>query len=175
MPVPDTIQQLRAARAAHKAWVVRAEALVNGLPVDKKQIPVDATECGFGRWYYGAGSRLKGFSVFDKIEPTHNDLHSVYMNIFKLLSEEATGMNKLFGQGKKLKKANHLQAEMQLASLHSYYDTIIELLEVLEKDYLAIKNEKKKNISMENLQTSSFHDVSKMMDELEKDVDSWLK
>ncbi len=178
MPVPDTIQQLRAARAAHKAWVVRAEALVNGLPVDKNQVPVVATECGFGKWYYGDGSRLQGFSVFTKIEAVHNALHQVYTDIFKLLSEEASGMNKLLGQGKKLKKANQYKSEMLLPKLHSHYDDIIVLLGILEKDYLTFKDEskvKEASASMEELQTKSFRDVSKMMDDLEKDVDSWLK
>ena len=175
MPVPDTIKQLRAARAAHKAWVVRAEALVNGLPVDKNQIPVVATECGFGKWYYGEGSQLHGFSVFDQVEPVHNALHEVYMDIFKLLSAEVSGMGKLFGQAKKAKKAALYEAEMLLPKLHSHYDEIIVLLALLEKDYLALKAQPKDKVPMEEMQTKSFRDVAKMMEELEKDVDDWLK
>ncbi len=175
MPVPDTIQQLRSARAAHKAWVVRAEALVNGLPVDQEQVPIVATDCAFGRWLYGEGSRLQGFSVFNKIEPVHNALHKTYMDIFKLLSEEVSGMNKLFGQGKKLKKDNKYKAELLLPRLQSAYNDIIMFLDILEKDYLALKAQPKDKVPMEELQTKSFRDVAKMMDELEKDVDDWLK
>ena len=173
MPIPDTIKQLRAARASHKAWLVRAEALVNGLPVNKEQVPVVATECEFGKWLYGAGSRLQEFSVFAQMEASHSALHRVYGEIFELLFEEPKGMGKLFGQSKKVTKKKHLEAEMLLPRLQSYYDEIIELLNTLEKDYLALKAQPKP--PMEDLQTKSFRDVSQMMDDLEKDVDSWLK
>jgi hypothetical protein len=177
MPVPDTIQQLRAARASHKAWVVRAEALVNGLPLDKKQAPVEAAECAFGQWLNGADRRLKDFSVFFQLEENHSGLHRVYAEIFKLLFDEPKGMGKLFGQSKKVIKAKHLEAEMLLPRLRTYYDEIMRLLNTLEKDYLAMKEEAKTkpNSPMEELQTKSFRDVSKMMEDLEKDVDSWLK
>jgi len=173
MPIPDTIKELRAARASHKAWLVRAEALVNGLPVDKEQVPVDATECAFGKWLHGAGSRLQEFSVFAQIEASHSALHKVYGEIFELLFDSPKGMGKLFGQSKKVTKQKHLQAELLLPKLQSYYDEITGLLDTLEKDYLELKARPKP--PMEDLQTSSFRDVSKMMDELEKDVDSWLK
>jgi hypothetical protein len=177
MPVPDTIQQLRAARASHKAWVVRAEALINGLPMNKDQVPVEAMECAFGRWLSGAGRRLKDFSVFAQIEENHSAMHRVYAEIFKLLFDEPTGMGKLFGQSKKAAKAKRLEAEMLLPRLRAYYDEIMDLLNTLEKDYLAMKEEAKTkpDLPMEELQTKSFRDVSKMMEDLEKDVDSWLK
>jgi len=175
MPVPDTIQQLRFARAAHKAWLVRAEALVNGLPVDQEQVPVVATECSFGKWLYGAGSRLQGFSVFSQMEDSHSALHRTYAEIFKLLFAEPKGMGKIFGQSAKAKKENHYQAELLLPRLQASYDDIISLLETLEKDYLAMKGKPKSKKVIEDLQTKSFRDVSKMMDELEKDVDDWLK
>ncbi len=175
MSVPETIQQLRSARATHKAWLVRAEAMVNGLPVDQDQVPVEATRCGFGKWYYGDGRRLQGFSVFNKVEAVHNALHKTYSDIYKLLSEEVSGMNKLFGQGKKFKKSNQHQAGMLLPQLHAQYDDIILFLDILEKDYLAMKGKPKSKKVIEELQTKSFRDVSKMMDDLEKDVDSWLK
>ena len=173
MPIPDTIKELRAARASHKAWLVRAEALVNGLPVDKEQVPVEATECAFGKWLYGAGRRLQEFSAFSQIEASHNALHQVYAEIFELLFGKPKGIGKLLGQSKKAAKQKRLQAEMLLPRLRSYYDEIISLLDTLEKDYLALKAQPKS--PMENIQAKPFRDVSKMMDELEKDVDSWLK
>ena len=180
MPVPETIQQLRAARAAraaHKAWVVRAEALIAGLPLDKKQVPVVATDCGFGKWYYGSGSRLQGFSVFNDLEVAHNGLHETYSQIFKLLFEDsASGLAKLFGQSKKHKIENQKKAAFLLPELRGHYDAIMTHLDTLEKDYLKMKNEEKViDNPMEKLQTSSFRDVSKMMEELEHDVESWLK
>ena len=162
MPIPDTIKQLRAARASHKAWLVRAEALVNGLPVDKEQVPIVATECEFGKWLYGAGSRLQEFSVFAQMEASHSALHRVYGEIFQLLFEEPKGMRKLFGQSKKVTKQKHLEAEMLLSRLQSYYDETIGLLNRLENDYLALKEKPKP--PMEELQTKSFRDVAKMMD-----------
>jgi hypothetical protein len=174
MPVPETIQQLRAARASHKAWVVRAEALVNGLPLNKEQVPVVATECEFGKWYYRQGARLQGFSTFDQIETAHNSLHGVYTEIYKLLFEDSTSaMGKLFGQTKKNKSANQKKAAILLSGLYRHYDEIISLLDTLEKDILKRKKEEESNV--ENVQVKTFRDVSSMMEDLEKDVDSWLK
>ncbi|HIP06733.1 MAG TPA: hypothetical protein EYG66_02530 [Mariprofundaceae bacterium] len=173
MPVPETVQQLRAARALHKAWFVRAEALVNGLPVTQEQTPVRAMECEFGRWLKSAEGRLRDFSVLRDIKLTHDSLHQVYADIFNLLFPQPTGMGKLFGQSKKTKASNHLEAEILLTRLQGQYDTLTNLLAALEKDYLALKDRPKP--PMEDLQIQSFRDVAKMMEELEKDVDAWLK
>jgi hypothetical protein len=50
---------------------------------------------------------------------------------------------------------------------------MIVLLETLEKDLL-MKESKGPN-PMEKLQTSSFRDVSSLMENLDKDLNSWLK
>ncbi|HID36534.1 MAG TPA: hypothetical protein EYP39_04040 [Ghiorsea sp.] len=104
---------------------------------------------------------------------THDSLHQVYADIFNLLFPQPTGMGKLFGQSKKTKASNHLEAEILLTRLQGQYDTLTNLLAALEKDYLALKDRPKP--PMEDLQIQSFRDVAKMMEELEKDVDAWLK
>ncbi len=175
MPVPDAIQQLRSARAAHKAWVVRAEALVNNLPLNKEQVPVVASECDFGKWYYNQGSKLQGFSTFDQIEVAHDSLHKVYAEIYKLLFKEYTSkIKKIFEKSKKNKSANQKKAAVMLSALYRHYDEIIALLDTLEKDILKRKKKEEGN-PMAKAQTKSFRDVSQMMADLEKDVDSWLK
>jgi len=54
MKLSDVISKVHNARAAHKAWVARAEALVAGMPLEKEQVPMLPTECIFGQWYYGS-------------------------------------------------------------------------------------------------------------------------
>jgi hypothetical protein len=51
----STLEQLRNAKKAHIAWVQRANALIEGLPVEQQQVPVNCTECKFGIWFYGEG------------------------------------------------------------------------------------------------------------------------
>ena len=179
MPIPKTIQQLRDGRAAHKAWLVRAEALVNGLQVGDTQAPITASECEFGNWLQAESERLNGFSVFSQIEQKHKDFHQVYSKVYKLIFTKPKGMSKLFGQDKKTKSSNQLKASLLLPTLQGHYDLMMKLLETLEKDYLQLRPKYmpklKATLPMKGVQTKSFRDVSKMMEDLEKDVDSWLK
>jgi len=186
MAVPETIQQLRQARASHKAWLMRAEALLAGMPLDIEQHkPLTAIECSFGLWMHGTGKRLNGFSVFNQLEANHVGFHRVYADIFSLLRRESKGIKSFFGQSKKEKKRNELEANLLLPRLQAFYDAIVSLLSTLEKDYLAMKenNKAKEQIkanakaksSTEDLHTKSYQDISDMMDTLGKDVDDWLK
>ena len=82
-------QGIDVARMSHERWVKRAQHLVEGLPVDKHFIPLEPTECGFGRWFYGEiGSALRKLDpykeLFDQIEYYHNRLHEIYKIIYTI-------------------------------------------------------------------------------------------
>ena len=83
------LQELNSAKIAHERWVKRAEHLVDGLPVDQSFIPLDPTECGFGRWLYSdMGQRLRLLkeyrSLIEQIEFYHDKLHDIYRKIYKI-------------------------------------------------------------------------------------------
>lgn len=165
-----TIQNVRIARAALKAWLVRAEALIQGFPSNDSKIPIFGSECGFSRWLKEEPRRLQTPSIFSQLEQKHHDFHRVYADIHQLLSVESWSLGRLLGQGGKKKSSAQLEAEALLFTLQDNYDTLIKLLEIVEKECLKCEGK----LTTGGFQKKSFYDVSKMMDDLEKDVDRWL-
>lgn len=87
----ELIAKLRKAKTAHIRWRSYAQALVLGVPMDEGKIPVLHTDCEFGSWYYGEGQALAGLAPFRAIEEPHEQLHAIYMEIFKHLFGEQSG------------------------------------------------------------------------------------
>jgi len=48
----EILSQLRVAKAAHVSWVQRAKLLIEGFTINETSIPVNSTECQFGKWFY---------------------------------------------------------------------------------------------------------------------------
>lgn len=134
MKISEAVDQLRAARTAHKSWVARAEALIAGMSVDKEHIPMMPTDCTFGKWYYGPGQMLRRLPAYKAMEKPHDELHRVYMNIFKLLFNEpdVSMLGKLFGQNKKAKTEQLKQAEALFPKLEVISENVCNILEQLE-------------------------------------------
>jgi len=138
MKLSDTLDQLRNARAAHKAWVSRAEALIEGIPLEKNQVPMFPTDCVFGKWYYGEGQQLKRLASFGELEKPHEELHKVYMRIFKLLFDEpdTTTIGRLFGQARRSKAKQLDEATALIPKLRGLSDEMTLILEKLENHLL---------------------------------------
>jgi len=131
----ELIQNLRHARQSHKRWVGYASALIEGIPVDKGQVPVNFTDCQFGKWYYNEGQKLSSLPEFRDIEKTHEQLHIVYMQIFKLLFvEQKTSLfSKLIGKAAKINEQNKKEARDLFKSLDKSSNLIVEKLRELEQ------------------------------------------
>lgn len=89
MTKTDIIEHLNQAKAAHLRWVQRAHMLIFGFEFDKNAIPVDFTQCNFGKWLYSECQKLCSIdnSLSDsitEIEILHTQLHNVYLEIFKI-------------------------------------------------------------------------------------------
>ena len=54
----EIIALIRDAKSGHKKWTENAISLIQGFPLDKDQVPINATECTFGKWYYGEGQGM---------------------------------------------------------------------------------------------------------------------
>ena len=134
MKISEAVEQLRNARTAHKSWVARAEALIAGMSVDKEHIPMMPTDCAFGKWYYGPGHMLRRLPAYKAMEKPHDELHRVYMNIFKLLfnEPEVSMLGKMFGQSKKAKAEQLKQAEALFSKLQLISENVCDILEQLE-------------------------------------------
>ncbi len=151
MKLSDVVARLHNARAAHKAWVARAEGLVAGLPLEKEQVPMLPTDCIFGQWYYGSGQMLRKLPAYKALEKPHDKLHQTYMQIFKLLFDEpdVSALGRLFGQAKKAKAAQIKQAEKLIPPLRALSDEVCDILENLEIQVMSAAR-KQRTTQLEN-------------------------
>lgn len=134
MKLSDILERLRNARSAHKAWVSRAEAMVEGIPLEENQVPMFPTECVFGQWYYGDGQQLKRLAGFRELEQPHEELHKVYMRIFKLLYDEpdTSTFGRLLGKARRAKQKQVEEAAALIPQLRALSDQMTTILEQME-------------------------------------------
>ncbi len=139
MDKTQILAQLRSAKSAHIKWRSYAQALVAGLPLDNSQVPVIHTDCSFGKWYYGAGQRLATLAAYRAIETPHELMHGIYMQLFKLLfeTEDQGFFQRLIGASKRKQEKNE-QIDTLVGKLVDMSRTLLEALEVLEKEIIAL-------------------------------------
>lgn len=140
----DTLLHLRNAKKAHITWVQRAHGLIEGLPIEKEQVPVGCTECKFGLWFYGEGQALGMIPNMDclkEIEKLHFELHDVYMKIFKIYfsDEDRSFFSKFFGTRKKVTSINQEIAKDYYTQLKAVSEKLIEGIERLERRIFALQ------------------------------------
>ena len=93
MEKENILNELRSAKVAHLKWVQRAKSLISGMPVEKEAIPLDYTDCVFGKWFYSVGQEIAlmpGMSVIDTIGEKHTALHNMYFKIFQIYFGDTT-------------------------------------------------------------------------------------
>ncbi len=132
----EVITLIRNAKVGHKKWVENAISLIEGLPLDKNQVPVNATECMFGQWYYGEGQGLKVVKAFKDIELYHDGIHKTYREIFVLLFEEQAKpsfFERLFGVSRQVSEAKKQAADNKLQTLKRQSRSIMQKLDELEE------------------------------------------
>ncbi|WP_446011306.1 CZB domain-containing protein [Candidatus Electrothrix sp.] len=139
----EVIATLNSAILSHKKWVSNALALIEGVPLDKEQVPVNSTECEFGKWFYSVGQNLIDIPGFKDIEESHDKLHRTYMEIFAILfgeGSEPSFFNKLIGRSNKVVAANRKQAMGKYSILERQSKTIITQLQQIEKIITAMND-----------------------------------
>jgi hypothetical protein len=140
----ETLMHLRNAKKAHITWVHRAHALIEGLPIEKEQVPVNCTDCQFGQWFYGEGQRLNMMPSMDclkEIEVLHFELHDMYMKIFKIYftDEGRSFLSKFFGTRKKISSEQQDIAKHYYGSLKITSEKLISTIERLERRLFALQ------------------------------------
>jgi len=151
----DVIGHLRAAKSAHIKWVQKAKLLINGLDIEENAIPVDSTECKFGKWFYSDGQVLNALSnnpleCMQSIESLHFKLHDIYLSIFNIYFSEDKKQGffaKMFG----LKRKQPTESELNLAK--NYYTemedvskALLDEINRLERRLIAVSQEKIENL-----------------------------
>ena len=137
MDKTEVITTLKLAAVSHRAWLSNAQALIDGIPLDKEKVPVSATECEFGKWYYGDEQRLKSLPGFKEIEKPHNKLHETYMEIFTLLygeeNKKPSFFSKLIGSAQKAAVEKQEAAQAKSLYLQDHSARVIDPLEQLQR------------------------------------------
>lgn len=134
----DMVHEIRAAKRAHVNWVSHAHALIEGLPLEQNQVPVNATECKFGSWYYGHGQMLASTPEFRAIEQPHMALHETYAKIFKHLfghqeeEQPKSFFSRWFGKSTEVKEDHKAEARKLFPVLKRHSEVVIHKLEELE-------------------------------------------
>ena len=134
---------LNSAILNHKKWVSNALALIEGVPLDKNQVPVNPTECEFGQWFYSVGQKLIEIPGFNDIEESHNNLHRTYMEIFAILfgeGSEPSFFSKLIGRSNKILAANREEAMGKYSTLEMQSKAIITQLQQMKKIITAMSD-----------------------------------
>jgi len=142
----DVLKNIRAARRSHTQWVEKAKSLVNGLEVKKEQIPLEVTECSFGKWFYCDGQILLSFfteEAIEKLDNKHKELHDVYMKIFKIYFPEHEGsfFSKLFKKKVKVTLQDETIALAYLRNLEEVSKELVSYLNIIEKKLNTVDEE----------------------------------
>ncbi len=119
---------------AHKRWVGHASALIEGIPIEKDQVPINYTDCAFGSWYYDEGQNLSSLQEYKNIEDPHTKLHVIYMEIFKILFEKkkVSFFGKLIGKSATISEADKQLARAKFRTLEEVSKSIVNKLDTLE-------------------------------------------
>ena len=137
MNIATIMQQTSDAKVAHIRWVKKADHLISGLPVEKEFIPLEPTDCVFGKWLYSQGSQLRTqdslMHLIEKIEKYHDELHDIYGKIYQIyfmMPQHRTLLQKIITFNSKEVTQNEIKEAKQ-------YYAILE--QISEKLLLAIK------------------------------------
>lgn len=141
----ELVTVIRNAKAGHKRWVENALSLIEGLPLDKNQVPVNATDCVFGKWYYGEGQGLKSLPSYREVEQYHDALHKTYREIFMLLfgedKAETSLFSRLFGTSQKSSEEKRKLAKDKYLILRQQSKIIMKKLDDLEAMIITMNQE----------------------------------
>lgn len=144
----EILKELRSAKVAHIKWVQKAKFLIEGFKTEENAIPVDATACKFGCWFYGEAQNLNALKnnpieSMKKIEDLHMSLHDMYVNIYKIyFSQDSRGFfSKIFGIHKKVTDESQALAKEYFLKLELISRNLLEEINRMERRILAISSE----------------------------------
>jgi len=144
----QVLDQIRTAKAAHISWVQKAKLLIEGFEIDQNSIPINSTECRFGKWYYSDAQKLNSLrnnslECMENVEKFHFELHDVYLNIFKLYytTSEKGFFAKLFGKKKKIDDDTIKMGREYFSKLERISKNLLAEINRLERRIIAIPSE----------------------------------
>ena len=142
----ETLEYLRNAKASHVAWVQKAKMLISGFSVVEDAIPVNSTECAFGKWFYCEGQKLNSISnnpmeCMDEVDRLHMRLHDIYLNIYKIYYDlgEQSFLSRIMGKKKKITPEAKKLAKTYFEQIEEVSNKLLQELNRLERRIHAIQ------------------------------------
>ena len=110
------------AKAAHLKWRSYAQGMVEGVDCPPDSVPLEPTECEFGKWYYGQGKEMLGELAFYRaLKAPHDMLHSLYKQIYDLAR-----------QGKQDEARKHMPGLLEISR------SLLETISFLEEEIASL-------------------------------------
>ena len=143
MDKESILEELSAAKLAHLKWVKRAKSLISGMSMEKEGIPVECTDCVFGKWFYSTGQDMiikPGMTVLESIGTKHTEFHQIYFKIFQVYfsDEEKSFFSKFLNIKRKISPSEQEMAEGYYAELEVVSKELLDLLSKLERRISAL-------------------------------------
>jgi len=149
----EVLIHLREAKLAHKEWVQKAKLLIEGFKMDKNAIPVNATSCAFGKWFYSDAQKLNGLrnnplECMQNVEDYHTRLHTIYLNIFKIYysNDDKGFLKKLFGVKRRVTPTEKEIALNYYEEIEAVSKQLIDELNRMERRIIALSDEEVEKI-----------------------------
>ena len=153
MDKDEILNRLRVAKAAHISWVQRAKLLIEGFTINETSIPVNSTECEFGKWFYSDGQRLNDIrnnpvESMQEIESIHFKLHDMYLNIYKIYydMEKKSFFSKVFGKKKKVSDEDKALAKKYYDEMDLISQDLVNALNLMERRINVVNDEEIKSL-----------------------------
>jgi hypothetical protein len=144
------LDHLNTARISHIAWVDKAQSLVYGsTSISKNQLPLEATNCNFGRWFFKTGQILfciMSEKLVKSVEEKHEELHNSYLKIFQIYFEQKQESSLLLRQPKNITPSSQQEAEEELRNLENISEELIDLLNRIESNFIHLEDDDLTNL-----------------------------
>ena len=147
MTKEQVLHQLHSAKASHVAWLQRARMLVEGLKINEDAIPINSTVCGFGKWFYSDGQRLNVIrnipsECMNDLERFHNDLHDIYMKIYKIyyVLNTSDRLLSIFGKKKSISEAEKTLSKYYYDEMDIISKKLLKALDLMERRVNALSS-----------------------------------
>lgn len=147
MDKKSIVNRINDAKKSHIDWVMKAKMLIEGLEVNKEAIPVNATECGFGKWFYSDAQKISALlgepmACMKNIEELHMNLHNIYLNIYKVYYTKDTRgfFSKLFSKEEKISSESHQLAVEYYKQLENISKGLVQELDAMQHRIMSIED-----------------------------------
>lgn len=111
-------------------------------------VPLDPMSCEFGKWYYSIEKKLKKYAQFEevleKIEVYHEEVHEVYLEIYKIYFIELKRswlMSKIIDSPKEASVEQQKRAYMHFDHLEEVSDKLMKEFDNFEMSLRLLKEE----------------------------------